>query len=130
MKKKVIKVPIFNNAVTFIEGDIDHVLSYLGNLHGSDVERLPIEWYNSLGICFKLEGNIYIWLRDDAELGALVHECGHAAFSIMRMAGADISDEEVFCYLQQYLFENIVCLLPERTEATNPQVIQEDTQAS
>lgn len=48
----------------------------------------------------------------------------------MKTRGIDVEDEEVFCYLQEFLVEEILCILPERTEVTNPQPTQEDTPAS
>lgn len=43
MKKKIIKVPLFHHHVTVLQGEIDHVLSYLSNLHGTDVASLNVD---------------------------------------------------------------------------------------
>ncbi|MBO7211840.1 MAG: hypothetical protein J6V44_12655 [Methanobrevibacter sp.] len=45
----------------------------------------------------------------------------------MRMVGAQVTDEEVFCYLHQYINNECRCMLHEPTERIDPPQTQEDT---
>jgi hypothetical protein len=37
----------------------------------------------------------------------MYHELGHITFNIMTDIGMEITDQEAFCYIQEYLFEQI-----------------------
>ncbi len=51
-----------------------------------------------------------IWIKPNADLATLAHECFHATFWIMQMKGIGLSDEseESYSWLLQFFMERII----------------------
>ena len=89
--------------VNFIAGDYIEFLEYLSWYHGCTVEPL-----NNVAETHDINGFNYIWFEEDTITGPImVHELGHTVFNIMNHLGLDIKDQEAFCYMQEYLYEEI-----------------------
>jgi len=54
-------------------------------------------------------GRPIIVLRLDATLADIVHECGHAAFSLLQYADIPVTyeDNEMYCYVLDFIFDRI-----------------------
>lgn len=128
MKKKQLQIPIFNVSVQLLMGELDTIVTYLSALHHENLWRCRQNWEID-GCCFTNlpDDSIVIWMEPDCDWTVLSHETGHATFYIIRLLGMSIDDEELFCYLHQYLNEQCKCMLHEQTEHIDPPQIQEDT---
>ena len=129
MKKRKIQIPIFNVPIILIRSSIDTVLAYLQAIYHENFAAMRLDWELD-GCCFASlpDGKIVIWLAEEnVKWPILSHETGHATFEIMRMIGIQLTDEEVFCYLQQYINEQCQCMLLEPMEPIDPPQILEDT---
>lgn len=64
------------------------------------------ETKDSNGACMLIDSHILIWTKKVEDLGALVHECVHAAHFTLSYRGIDIrdSDAEAMAYLTDYIF--------------------------
>lgn len=52
--------------------------------------------------------DLFIAISKDVNERFLVHETGHATFSLMEIIGINpVKDEESFCYIQDYIFDKI-----------------------
>lgn len=109
--KKKIQIPIYNQEINFIAGERHECLKYLEDLYKCDLST----WDVSENYAITLRINCDIWVFFDPvdfSLGAIVHELGHATYEIMNFIGLQLSDQEAFCYLQQFIFEEILDELP------------------
>ena len=125
MFTKKIKIPIFNQDVNLICGNFQESVEYLSHLHGKDIIRMD----NIDGICYTIDEQIYLIL--DAgyiTLPVIVHESAHATFELMNIVGLNIDDQEAFCYIQSFIFEEILCILSIPTDPINLLSEQEDTE--
>lgn len=52
-------------------------------------------------------GDVCIYAESKPDIPTIVHETAHAAQKIMKKVGADLSDEEAFAYLQEYIFAQV-----------------------
>ena len=125
MFAKKIKVPIFNQDVNLICGNFQESIEYLAHLHGKEF----VEVTNADGMCYNVDEQIYI-LFDSSyiTLPTIAHESGHATFELMNMVGLNIDDQEAFCYIQTYIFREILCILSIPTDPISLQLEQEDTE--
>jgi hypothetical protein len=59
----------------------------------------------------------------------LNHEIAHAVFGMMDKVGLEVTDQEVFCYSQEYVLEEILkCIQFTPTGRISRLSTQEDTQ--
>ena len=59
----------------------------------------------------------------------LIHEVAHAIFGMMDKIGLELTDQEAFCYSQEYVLEEILkCIQFTPTGRINHLSTQEDTQ--
>lgn len=126
--KKVAKnsfiIPIFNQKVEIFIGPLKNVQS----LWDKEDYFLDIP-DNADGACFGLNDCIGLWFEANPKISIIVHECCHVVYEVMRSRGLNMEDEEMFCYLQEYIVDNVLkCvkrMLPTVTDRTNQKSKQE-----
>ena len=131
IKKKQIQIPILNHSVFVLQASDEDMRTYLSALYNENM--YDISTYNTSAMCILIKGQIYIWWRldDDIELSILSHEIIHACYAIFKSRGFKLDDEELMCYLHQYILDEILCLLDQTTnvdvtEVTDPLLTVED----
>lgn len=103
LKRKTIKLPIYPIEINFIAGDYTEFLEYLSWYHG-----WPMEPSDNIAEVHEIAGHHYLWFDEKTiTVPIMIHELGHAVFNIMNYLGLDIKDQEAFCYMQEYLYEEI-----------------------
>lgn len=79
--------------------------------------------------CFGGDEHLCIWFEKNPTIGLVTHESAHAAFAIMKAYGVSLEDEEVFCYLHEFIVDSILkCVkvtLPTAMAHTNRKYKQE-----
>lgn len=94
-------MPVFKNYVYIILGDAYEISDYLSNVKGLNV---TIDPNTTDGYCIYQDSmGAFIWFQSDVSIEVLVHELSHAVFDIMENLGIDVKDQEVFCYMLEYL---------------------------
>lgn len=127
MLVKKIRIPIFNQNVNLICGGFQESVEYLSALHGKQVVLCE----NIDGVCYTIDDQVYVILDPSyITLPTLIHELGHATFEVMNNVGLEIDDQEAFCYLQSYIFEQLACTLSIPTDPINLPLEQEDMEQS
>lgn len=120
--KKITKysfeTPIFNQKFKIIIGNNREVKSWF------EQEDVVLEDFdNADAACFGIDNLIYLWFEPNPTISIIAHESAHAVFALMRSRGLDIKDEEVFCYLLEFIIDNVLkCLkitLPTVMDHTN-----------
>jgi hypothetical protein len=108
--KKITKysfeIPIFNQKFKIIIGNNKNVKSWF------EQRDIVLEDFDSAdAACFGIDNLIYIWFEPNPTISVISHESAHAVFALMRSRGLDIKDEEVFCYLLEFIIDSILkCL--------------------
>lgn len=117
-------VPIYEQTLTVIEGDVEDALAFL------ETKLLP-EFYEetshriqgsrgySISVALPSGANHYVlWFETLEDLDVLVHECLHICFYILEDVGvhADAGHQEAIAYLQSWMFREIVQRLPNTKE--------------
>lgn len=105
--KKITKysfeVPIFNQKFKIIIGKNQDVKSLF------EQEDVILEDFdNADAACFGIDNLIYLWFEPNPTFSVVVHESAHAVFALIRSRGLDIKDEEVFCYLHEFIVDSIL----------------------
>lgn len=102
MIRKIINVPIYNQIVEIIKAksilDID---DYVQNKYPE--EQFPCADGNQDGRTWTTSQGYIIIGIEESSTDVLIHELGHATWSILNRAG--VSDEEAFCYLLSFLYK-------------------------
>ena len=104
LKEKVLFIPIFDRVLTVIIGDFGSLSSYMKTTHNIDLAPC-------LGAYACVDDCHYLLLTSNATLAVLLHELSHATFGIIDRIGADPSDQELFCYLQGFLIQQVLTLI-------------------
>ena len=103
----VIPITIFHSQVILIYADsLEDCSKIAREMYNLDVDyssghlAITQEHGHSITICLPQ----YAYLQDES---ILVHETNHAAFAILRYIGDSpcSANEEVICYLQQYIYK-------------------------
>ncbi len=97
------KVPIFNQKIKILCGT-RNALEYKFSKDDIKLDNIDI----ADGGCFGLNEYIYIWFEKNPTIPIIVHESGHCVYAIMKTYGLNIEDEELFCYLQEFIIYNIL----------------------
>lgn len=106
MRKLNINVPIFDQKIIVIQGkSMPKIDEYVEDSYSCYFGELP----ERSGSVYNLPDNtIVMGLLSDVTDKIIVHECGHATFDLMRFVGINpVTDQETFCYIQEYLFDKI-----------------------
>lgn len=106
-KKKITEysllLPIFNQKIKILIGCKTALETKL------DKEDLVLENLDTAdACCFSLDEIMYIWFETNPKISIVAHEAAHATFAIMSSYGLDIKDQEVFCYILEFLVDNIL----------------------
>ena len=119
------RIPIFNQKIKVLIGkrsSIEKLFSendiVLDNLNNADAA------------CFGIDNYLYLWFESNPNLSVMCHEVGHCVYAIIKSRGLDIEDEELFCYLQEFIIDNILkCVkvtLPIVMDPINQRLTQAD----
>lgn len=131
IKVREIKIPLYNQFVYFVLGDPYEVQDYLRDAYRGDFSFNPDE-----DSAVVLHRCLISWIWFDLEkvtVPIIVHELGHAVFDLMNDIGLELTDQEAFCYIQEYLMEPCVELFAIQMDPTNlrKEILgQEDEQVS
>lgn len=105
-------------------GDAIEVQNYLHDVYYGDFSFNPNE---RSAMAFHLGLTTWIWWDEkDITIPVLVHELGHATFDMMNDVGLLLIDQEAFCYIQEWLLEQILTISHTPMDLTNPALEQED----
>ena len=96
-------VPIFNQNINIIIGKHNKVKSWL---RSQDVKLNDFD--SADAACFGVCDSIYLWFEPNPTIDIVAHEVAHSVFAIMKSRGLDIEDEELFCYLQEFIINNVL----------------------
>ncbi len=99
-----VKIPIYHQSVLFLIGDAYEVQDYLADINQKDF-GFDVNTTDAIAYHFGL--NHIIWLSQEVDFPQLVHELGHVTFGLMTDIGLDYRDQEAFCYIQQFILEEL-----------------------
>lgn len=94
---------MFKSKIYYYKGKFSDFESLLG-IEGYSIES-NVE--NADGLCYDLEGVQAIWLAPEASISVKVHECLHAVLNICANYGFSRSDDELLCYMLEYLIKSL-----------------------
>lgn len=107
LKIKKIKIPIYDAEINVCTGDYDEYCDYISERY--DVSRTNVCCYANMAQTNNFGLVQWCWFEDNIKMPIIVHEFSHAIFGIMKDIGIDISDEEVFCYMIEYVLNEFLC---------------------
>ena len=96
-------VPIFNQNITILVGSRADIENWFEN-NEIFTQLSP----HADAACLGFDGELYIWFNNKPQLSTVIHEVAHSVFNIIKTRGLDMEDEEVFCYLQEFIIEQIL----------------------
>lgn len=110
---QTITIPIYNQKINLISGDREECIDYLNDLYTTG-GNLNINWLEKTrAATYNINDDIWIYIDlYDVSIPILVHELSHATFDVMNFIGLELSDQEAFCYLQEFLLEETLKYLP------------------
>ena len=123
-----INIPIYRKSISFILGDPQEVKDYI-----YDTTGYHCSFDETFTDGVEIHIGMFSWIWFDADKitpGILVHELGHAVFDLMDDIGLEKTDQEAFCYLQEYLFDECTNIFAIRMEVIKPPYNQEDDRVS
>jgi len=105
LKLKEIEIPIYNYTIEFVSGYIGEVVDYY-----RDVENVELGVDKNHAACtWDLGHKSVIWFDEDTiTIFVMNHEIGHAIFNMMNCIGLELTDQEAFCYSQEYVLKEAV----------------------
>lgn len=96
-----IQIPIYNWTIIILVGSQENAESYIGSI---EEVRTPQSGFGVQdAACYQYSSTIYIWVQSDASISVLCHEIAHATFYLMDTVHLDVTDQEAFCYLFEYI---------------------------
>ena len=96
-----IKIPIYNWTIVFLIGSQENAESYISSIE--EVKIIPQDFGIQDAACYQYSSIIYIWIQQYVSISVLCHEIAHATFYLMETVHLDITDQEAFCYLFEYI---------------------------
>lgn len=131
IKIKEVKIPLYDQTVYIILGDPYEVQDYLRDAYRGDFSFDP-STSNAVALHRKLTS--WIWFDlETVTVPIIAHELSHAVFDLMLDIGLELSDQEAFCYIIEYLMEPCVELFAIQMDLTSlrKEILgKEDEQAS
>jgi len=132
MQVKTFEVPIFNVEFTVINSTDDELDKWLSDRYANwsiiKESTLGTIEPDLSGLSFDVDGDMYVWINSlDVNVYVIMHELLHTVYAICNKVGIDITDQEVICYLQEYLFElvtewlSIQCTVMDPTKSPSTQ---------
>lgn len=102
---KKVEIPLFNSVVYFYRGDYDDFIKIAkDNNFNIDFENTSS---SADGLSFNFDGEQLIWVRTNAPSAVKIHELLHAVLNICDSRGIDRKDDEVLCYMLEYLVKSL-----------------------
>lgn len=102
---KKVEIPVFNSVVYFYRGNYQDFIKI------TKENKFDIDFDNTSstadGLSFDFEGVQLIWIDTNASQAVKVHEILHAVLNICSSRGIDREDDEVLCYLLEYLVKSL-----------------------
>ena len=96
-----IQIPIYNWTIVILVGTQDDAESYISSI---EEVRMPAQEYGIQdAACYQYSSTIYVWIQSNVSISILCHEVAHATFYLMETVHLDITDQEAFCYLFEYI---------------------------
>lgn len=96
-----IQIPIYNWTIIILVGSQENAESYIGSI---EEVRTPQSGFGVQdAACYQYSSTIYIWIQSGASISVLCHEIAHATFYLMDTVHLDVTDQEAFCYLFEYI---------------------------
>lgn len=96
-----IQIPIYNWTIVILVGSQDDAESYIGSIE--EVKMPQAEFGVQDAACYQYSSTIYVWVQQNSSISVLCHEIAHATFYLMDTVHLDITDQEAFCYLFEYI---------------------------
>lgn len=94
---------MFPVEINFIAGPYDEFLQYIADYHNKIMQPDC-----NIAETHYIDGIHYIWFEENTiTIPIMIHELGHVVFNVMHCLGIELTDQEFFCYTQEYLFEQI-----------------------
>jgi len=99
-----VEIPLFNSAVYFYRGTYNDFIK-LAEENGFKTEWQNVE--DADGLSFDFGSNQLIWVDTNASNAVKIHEFLHAVLNICSSRGIDREDDEVLCYMLEYLVKSL-----------------------
>lgn len=96
-----IQIPIYNWTIIILVGSQEDAESYIGSIE--EVKMPQAEFGVQDAACYQYSSTIYVWVQQNSSISVLCHEIAHATFYLMDTVHLDITDQEAFCYLFEYI---------------------------
>lgn len=103
-KLKKLEIPLFNCIVYYYRGELTDFID-LFKKEGFDVSEE--DTIGADGLAFNFSSTQAIWVETNAPKHVVAHECLHAVLNICDSRGIDRNDDEVLCYMLEYLMKNL-----------------------
>ena len=103
-----IKIPIYNWTIILLIGSQEDAESYISSVE--EVRIIPQEFGIQDAACYQYSSTIYVWIQSNVSISVLCHEIAHATFYLMETVHLDITDQEAFCYLFEYILNECLKL--------------------
>lgn len=102
IKLKEINVPIYDYKIEFVSGYIGEIVDYYRDVDGFVLESDS----NHVACTWNLGYKSVIWFDEDTiTIYVMNHEIAHAIFNMIDTIGLELSDQEAFCYSQEYVLK-------------------------
>lgn len=102
---KKVEIPLFNSVVYFYRGEYDDFIKIAKD------NNFIIDFENTSstadGLSFNFDGEQLIWVHTNAPSAVKIHELLHAVLNICDSRGIDRKDDEVLCYMLEYLVKSL-----------------------
>lgn len=102
---KKVEIPLFNSVVYFYRGDYDDFIKIAKD------NNFTIDFENTSstadGLSFNFDGEQLIWVHTNAPSAVKIHELLHAVLNICDSRGINRKDDEVLCYMLEYLVKSL-----------------------
>ena len=102
---KKVEIPVFNSVVYFYRGSYDDFIKVAkDNNFNIDFENTSS---TADGLSFDFDGEQLIWIDTNAPNAVKIHELLHAVLNICDSRRINRKDDEVLCYMLEYLVKSL-----------------------
>lgn len=95
---------MFNSQVLFYRGEFE---DFKELLRKEGFGETLTEQFLADGLTFDFDLTQAIWINSNASNSVKIHELLHAVLNICSVVGIDRNDDEVLCYMLEYLYKSI-----------------------
>ena len=96
-----IQIPIYNWTIVLLVGSQENAESYISSIE--EVKMSQTEFGVQDAACYQYSSTIYVWIQQGSSISVLCHEIAHATFYLIDTVHLDLTDQEAFCYLFEYI---------------------------